>query len=267
MDIDAIIQAYKAHGWNDEGAIRGDIANGGWKNKEWLACVGGVPIPEFRFDEKAAQDKALIDLAPYYEKLLQAYGGDVALAKQRIDQDYERGLRIKTTTTQWEKEWYGKEKEERSRRFKIALSDLDEQLNSRNLYTSGIRTTEQDRAKADEAYQVGQIDKNIAELDRGLTQYKEEADTAYGREAEDLGYKKPAEKPLGATYAPTQAGIISPGPSYSLSNYKSKPAQKELDLEEQKRKAMSDKVSNAWNRAYSQWMADVQRLATMHPNA
>jgi hypothetical protein len=268
MDEGQIIDLYRQHGWNDTNAIMGDIRAGNWQSKvqSWTGSSGGSSgggssISEFKFDQAGADAKAMAELKPYYDKLLQMYGGDVALAKQRLDQDYERGLRVKTSNTEWEQEGYTIDKQERERKFKIALGDLDQQINSRGLLDSGIRTTEIDRAKADEAYQMGQIGRQEQALTRGLEQYKEQAGVDYGREAENLGYKKPVDTMVAGQFSPSQVGIKSPGPSYSIANFAPQTSQKEVALEEEKRRAVQEKSSNAWNRAYSQWMADAQRLA------
>lgn len=42
------------------------------------------------------EDDALNELAPYYQRLLDESNGDIELAKQRLQEDYDRGVRIKT---------------------------------------------------------------------------------------------------------------------------------------------------------------------------
>lgn len=265
-----MVQAYVDHGW-DAASARADINAGGWQNKEWLMEGGSTgvnipPAPDYSPGStayKAAEARAIAELAPYYEKLLQMYGGDIALAKQRLDQDYERGLRIKTSNTEWESEGYDIQKAERARRFQLALGDLDQQLNQRGVFTSGIRETERAKATAEEAYQVGQIDRQQEALQRGLEQYREGAAADYRKEAENLGYAKPVATTVTGEFAPSQVGITSPGPSYSVTNFAPQTAQKELALAEQKKKDIATKIANERAQAYEQWNADAQRLSAM----
>lgn len=53
----------------------------------------GVTIPAFSFDWSAADKEALEKLTPYYEGLLAQAQGDIDLAKQRLEQDYQTGIR------------------------------------------------------------------------------------------------------------------------------------------------------------------------------
>ena len=248
-------------GWGDAEANADFNATGGAGKITGGGGRSGASIPAFNFDYAGAEAKAMADLTPYYTKLLQMYGGDVALAKQRLDQDYERGLRVKTTATEWEKQTNEIQRAERQRKFDIALKDLDQQMNQRGIYTSGITTQAENKAKADEAYQQAAIDRQNQELDRGLQQYKEQAGADYLKGVEDLGYAKPQQVNMTSQYAPDQTGIKSPGASYNIANFAPQTAQKEVSLEEQKRKDAYEKAMNAWSRAYSQWSADATRLA------
>lgn len=53
---------------------------------------GGAP---FTFDWEQAEKDALEKLKPYYEQILAETKGDVTLAKQRIEQDYQQGKRFR----------------------------------------------------------------------------------------------------------------------------------------------------------------------------
>lgn len=270
MTEDQVIQLYQQHGWNDINAIRGDIAGGNWQAKVngWMGSSGGasggttgVSVPAFSFDMDAANKNAMAELTPYYEKILAMYGGDVALAKQRIDQDYERGLRVKTENTQWEQQGLTQDTAERARKFKIALGDIDQQMNQRGISQSGIATTEKARATADEAFQQNQIDRQQQALTTGLKQFTEGANVDYTRAMEEKGYMKPSTTATTGIYAPSQAGVTAPGAAYNISNYAAEPVQKETSIEEAKRTAAAEKAQNAYSRAYTQWATDAQRLA------
>jgi hypothetical protein len=244
---------FNATGGNGKQTSGGGSSGGG----------GGVSIPAFTWtpaQQAAAEAEALKTLTPYYQKLLDMYGGDVALAKQRLDQDYERGLRVKTENTEWEKGTNDIAVAERQRKFKIALTDIDQQMNQRGVYTSGITDAEKQRATADEMYQQDQLKRNNMALDTGLKQYTEGANADYRKGAEDLGFAKPMDTALVGQYTPSQAGITAPGSSYVLGNYAPQTAQKELALEEQKRKDMEVKALNSRSQAYEKWSADATRL-------
>lgn len=60
---------------------------------------GGGNIPAFNFSWDQAEKEALEKLAPYYKQKLDESNGDVELAKQRIEEDYQRGLRQRTEDT------------------------------------------------------------------------------------------------------------------------------------------------------------------------
>lgn len=53
----------------------------------------GPNIPGFDFNWNQAEKDAMAELEPYYRKKLEEAGGDVNLAKQRIEEDYQQGLR------------------------------------------------------------------------------------------------------------------------------------------------------------------------------
>ena len=160
-------------GWNDAAANADFNATGGSGKYTGGGSMGGPSIPAFNVDEKAAEQKAMAELAPYYEQVLKMYGGDVALAKQRIDQDYERGLRIQTSNADWAKDDIDIASQERKRKLNLAVKDLDQQLNARGIYDSGIKTQEQGNLQAGEAYQAGQDTRNKEEIARELSQFSE----------------------------------------------------------------------------------------------
>lgn len=269
MTEDEIVQLYKQFGWNDENAIRGDIRAGNWQSKvaSWLGSSGAggkSPLPEYNFNyDKAVETEmnAASELSVYYQKLLDIYGGDVALAKQRIDQDYERGLRVKSTEADWTTAGIQQQKAERQRQFKIAMRDLDESMNRRGLTTSGIAEQARQEAVAGEQYQMGQLGRQEQQVARELAQYKEGADTEYRREMEKYGFMKPETTQVAGQYAPSQTGIQEMPKYVSMAGYRPETAVKELSIEEEKRKAAMEKANAAMQRAYTQWSIEAQRLA------
>lgn len=265
MDENQLVQIYVSKGWDPNSALA-DIRAGGWKNKEWITgggSMGGTAIPAFNFDEKAAEQKAMAELAPYYEQVLKMYGGDVALAKQRIDQDYERGLRIQTSNADWAKDDIDIASQERKRKLNLAVKDLDQQLNARGIYDSGIKTQEQGNLQAGEAYQAGQDTRNKEEIARELSQFSEGKNIEYQREMERLGYAKPVAQTVSGQFAPNTAGQTSPIAQANVSNFTAEPIQKQVEMEEQKRRDMATKVQNERSKAYEKWASDAQRLASM----
>lgn len=265
MDENQLVQIYVSKGW-DPAAALADIRAGNWRNKEWITgggSMGGPSISPFTFDEKAAEQKALAELAPYYEQILKFYGGDVALAKQRIDQDYESGLRIQTTKSDWAKEDIDVVAQERKRRLGLAMKDLDQQMNARGLVDSGIRTAEQGQLQEGERYAQTQDTRSKEEIAREMSQYKEKADVDYRREMERLGYVKPTVQTTTGQFAPNTAGQNAPLPQATVSNFTAEPIQKQVDIEEQKRRDLAQKVANERAKQYEKWAADAQRLASM----
>lgn len=98
------MDVYKALGWNDENAIRADIAAGHGQEKlnAYLGSSGGggggggfPNIPAFKFDYDLAEKEALAKLEPYYRQKLKENEGDVARAKLAIEEDYKRGRRYR----------------------------------------------------------------------------------------------------------------------------------------------------------------------------
>lgn len=85
-------QAMAAKGYQVANTSTGSAQNGGG--------AGGQPV--FNFDWTQADQDALDKLAPYYSHLLDIHNGDVNLAKNRLEEDYQSGLRQATETQQRE---------------------------------------------------------------------------------------------------------------------------------------------------------------------
>ena len=162
MNEDQMVAAYKAHGWNDEASIRGDIRAGGWKNKEWLTggggtsgggSAGGGPF-DFNWEEqyKAAFER----LKPYYEQVLKRAGGDLDLAKRIIQSDYDMGMRETKTDRELKLKKLALETPQETRSLEaqysqIGITEPQERealmtsLNRRGISQSGIAKTDYER--------------------------------------------------------------------------------------------------------------------------
>lgn len=72
----------------------GQMAGGG-ASPDFSGVTSAPSIPGFSFDWGAAEKEALEKLTPYYQEKLALAGGDVALAKRRIEEDYQTGKRYR----------------------------------------------------------------------------------------------------------------------------------------------------------------------------
>lgn len=252
-------------GWNDEAAIIANFNATGGAGKEGGgssgSSSGSSSAPMFDTDAawSTAEAEALKELSPYYEKLLSMYKGNIALAKQQMDKDYERGLRVKSEQVATDTAEIEKQKAERQRRFKIALNDLDQRMNARGLATSGIRTTETNRATANEAYQQGVLEAQQVALNKGLDYYKEESDSTRNKQLEQWGMKPvtAANNPTGQ-FAPSNEGLNTAG--FDVSGYVNEVDAKQAELEKAKAQDVTTMASNAYNRAYTNWQSNINRL-------
>lgn len=186
-EIKAAFPGYQS--WNDEASILADFnATGGAGKGGSSSGSSAGSIAPFNFDQQAAEKAAMEELRPYYEKLLTIYNGDVALAKKRMEEDYSRGLRYKQEATATGLGDIEATKAERDRKFKIALGDLDQEMNTRGLTTSGIKTTEVGKATADETRQKELLANQARDLVTSEKQYKEGADIDKQRFLEEKGF-------------------------------------------------------------------------------
>jgi len=122
---DELVRIYKSLGWNDEAAIRGDIRAGHWPEKVRAAMgtatgATGQSTPGFdvgavvrtiamrpedvaalkklrvsEIDYNAIEKQALAELTEYYTKILEDVGWDINKARERLEEDYRRGLRTR----------------------------------------------------------------------------------------------------------------------------------------------------------------------------
>ena len=177
-------------GWDDASANADFNATGGaGKQGNGGSSGNGSPtVTPFSFDAKAAEATAKEQLRPYYERLLQIYDGNVALAKKRIEQDYERGLRYNSQETANALGDNAAAKEESNRKFKLALGDLDQEMNTRGLTNSGIKATNVQNAKADQLFNQNQYDANARDLSLAEKKYIEEQDVARQNFMQENGF-------------------------------------------------------------------------------
>lgn len=267
--VDQLIAAgYEGYrGWSDAEAAANFRETGGAGKQGGGSNSGGgsghssnrPAVPKFEFDVKKAEEDALKELAPYYQKLLDMYGGNVALAKQRLDEDYAKGLRIQTEATDWTKEGNQEIRKERARLYKVALKRIDQEANSRGIYKSGIRTENILSREADEKYALRGLEREDIALDKALQDYKTDQDVTYRRGAEELGYVNPKEMSFDSQYQPNQAGFVAPN-NATLSNYKSGPAQYATTLDQEKKEKAIGMAQSRESRAYSKWLADAQTI-------
>lgn len=250
-------------GWSETEARADWVATGGSKGNsggstttETGSHLPQSPLETFNWDE--AKTTALKELAPYYEKLLSMYKGDIALAKQHMDQDYERGLRVQTEKTTNGLNDIAATKVERDRKFAIAMGDLDQTMNTRGIATSGIRTTETNKATSDEAYQKGLLANQERDLNSGLKYYTEDINATRDQQLEKWGMK-PVGTTVDGVYAPSNTGLNTTG--YDVKNYTNEPLQKVAALDYQKEADAQTKVNNAFNQAVTNWQLQVQQLA------
>jgi hypothetical protein len=137
------------------------------------------------------EKQALEELRPYYERILREEGGDVEKAKQRLEEDYQRGIRIKREDWEIAKRNYGPQMlpnesiAQYYNRTKYDYGTFPEEgisafsnLNKRNILQSGIANYTADKVRtAQQARQEA--------IDLALRRYEEEAGIAKQRKLDD----------------------------------------------------------------------------------
>lgn len=221
----------------------GKTGGGGSSDGSSSSGTAAGSIPKFEFDQAQAEKNAIEELRPYYEKLLTIYNGDINLAKKRMEEDYSRGLRYKKEETSTALGDIEATKAERDRKFKLALGDLDQEMNVRGLTNSGIKTTETQNANADEAYQKQLLQNQARDLATSEKQYIEGVDIEKNRFLEEKGF------------APT-----------GVTGYYSEPQKKAIELTQQYQKDVGTKVDNAFTKKATYYNVGATPLATAEPN-
>jgi len=231
-------------GWDDASANADFNATGGsGKMTGGGSSSGGSPsLPKFEFDQKAAEKAAMEELRPYYESLLKIYNGDVAMAKKRIEEDYSRGLRYKKEETANALGDNEAARKENDRKFQLALGDLTQEMNSRGLNNSGIKTTETQEAKADDLFKQTQYDAAARDLTLGEKKYIEGQDVEKQRFMEDKGFS-PSNVP----------------------GFYNEAQKKQFDLTAEQIQRAGDMVNMKRSQRFGDWQAGVTPIATAQP--
>jgi hypothetical protein len=212
-------------GWNATDAAADFAATGG-AGKEGATTGGGVTngsdfadifaqlaaspteIPPITVKSQAEYDQeALAQLTPYYNRILQEEGGDVEKAKVRLQQDYQRGLRVnqedyKTAVAGYGagvnpgetiQDYYNRTKGLSGTNPQEGISLLDE-LAKRGIMNSGFAKTDTaNLATAQQRRQEAlQTAKNRYIEQAGVTNNRavEDAATAWQRRQFELGQQK-----------------------------------------------------------------------------
>lgn len=159
------------------------------------------------------EDQAYKELAPYYERILSEAKGDVELAKKRLQEDYDRGVRLKTedvaTAIKYATEDTTLNKGELSDKLKyakdtlqyldntqfpLARAVLDQTYNRRGLFNSGLRTVGQENLGKEQALtREGQVlsikgtENDITRQDTALTRTTDQQNLELLRQKEAGG--------------------------------------------------------------------------------
>ena len=196
--------------WGDYGWTNGEdptggagqsVSTSGGETSDWLtefanlfgeSAASPIEIPDLTvktWEEYEAD--ALAELTPYYERILKEEGGDVEKAKARLEQDYQRGIRMKRedweTATKAEgptmiagetpTEYYNRTKGSSGTSPSEGIS-LFSNLNKRGVSQSGIANVEGKKmVTSQQARQEA--------IDRALKRYEEEAGITKSRGIED----------------------------------------------------------------------------------
>lgn len=199
----SIEDAYRASGWNNSAAIAADIAAGHGMEK-FNAVYGGssggggnsnqstgVTIPPFSFDYQAAEERILLDpnseLNKYYKQKLDEAGGDVKLAKVRIEEDYSQGKRYRKEDLATQ---LAEEKRTREQETRETTTDL----NRRGILFGQIPLGQDTSAApysdiAQRFFLNPMTEKQQARklaIERAISRQSEQADITKGRDVQDI---------------------------------------------------------------------------------
>lgn len=165
---------------------------------------------------KSLEDSAYNELAPYYQKLLDDANGDVEIAKKRMQEDYDRGNRIKTedvaTAIKYATEDTGVGHQANAEKLKYAqdtLKYLDTTkfpvarqallgtYNARGLFNSGLKDVGMDQLGQSQALEregqvgsINDINRSDQALDTNLKRTEEQQNLDLTRTQEQLGLTK-----------------------------------------------------------------------------
>jgi hypothetical protein len=151
----------------------------------------GFTVPDYTTYYQQAWDK----LSAYYEKILAQEGGDVQRAKDRLLQDYNRGLRINTEDYQrnvdFGRESYGASVKEQNLDAQSEQRKLEADMVRRGLSQGGVAEQEGTRLKSRQDLRREAIDRALKKSEEDLRFGKErgleEETIKQRRGTEDLG--------------------------------------------------------------------------------
>lgn len=181
-------------GYGETDALNAERLDDGRLAQEYLggsSSGGSTTGGQFNFNQAEVEKQAKEQLRPYYERLLKIYDGNIALAKKRIEEDYARGLRYNSEETANALGDNQQAKEESARKFKLALGDLDQEMNSRGMTNSGIKATNVQNANADQAFKENQYANTARDLTLAEKKANEELDVKRKRFMEENGFADP----------------------------------------------------------------------------
>lgn len=151
-----------------------------------FARMAGAPtaIPPIKLMPLSDYEKlALEELRPYYERILKEEGGDVERAKRRLDEDYQRGVRVAREDTNIQRK---------------QLTDVTIPQEKQNLQESlikrGLMNTETVNGMATGGV-PSQLQNKLADdqrrrqeaIERALSRYEDTEGIRKGRAFEDIG--------------------------------------------------------------------------------
>lgn len=192
--------------------VSGDLDPEMQEFADLIAQLTGSPIelPPLKVKDWEEYEKAALEeLKPYYTRILKEEGGDVERAKKRMQEDYDRGLRIKREDYETAKKLYGDKLKPgetlpqylaRTRlqgkegMFIEEGQELVEQMGKRGLFRSGIMTGEVGKLGTSQEKRQQAIDRALSRYEEesglGFTRGMEDVKTAWGRRKFELGEEK-----------------------------------------------------------------------------
>ena len=201
----------------------GSSSGGGSSGSSWdefaklfgLSAASPIEVPPIKvktYEEYEAL--ALEELKPYYKRILKEEGGDVKKAKGRLEEDYQRGIRIQREDWKTAKknygpqmtagespiQYYNRTKAEYGTMPTEGISQFSN-LNRRGVASSGIATTEGNKLRtSQEARQEA--------IDLSLKRYNERAGINRARSLEDIASNWARRQFMLAEEKKTNAAIL-----------------------------------------------------------
>lgn len=190
----------------------GSVGNsgGGSDFASLFGQIAGSPVEIPPLNVRPIEDyekDALEELRPYYERILKEEGGDVEKAKARIEEDYNRGIRV--TRQDWETaktgqgtpirpgesiaDYYNRAKNEYGTFSQEGIQAVSN-LNKRGILSSGIANVSAANLATDQQRRQQALDLAMQRYEEqsGITRGRniEDTNTAWDRKQFDLGEEK-----------------------------------------------------------------------------